>query len=87
MIKIDVEGHELKVINGLIQTIMVLKPLLFLELHPELIRRENNDISDLWPFFRNAGYRVKKLNGQAIELPELRDLDAITRIILEPLPV
>ena len=87
VIKIDVEGHELKVINGLIQTIMVLKPLLFLELHPELIRRENNDISDLWPFFRNAGYRVKKLNGQAIELPELRDLDAITRIILEPLPV
>src|SRR5262245_43815018 len=30
VIKIDVEGHELKVINGLIQTIIVIKPLLFL---------------------------------------------------------
>src|SRR5262249_2150663 len=63
VIKIVVEGHELKVINGLIQTIMVSKPLLFLELHPELIRRENDNISDLWPFFKNAGYRVKKPNG------------------------
>jgi hypothetical protein len=66
---------------------MVIKPLLFLELHPELITRENDDITDLWTFFENAGYRGKKLNGQAIELRELRDLQAITRVILEPLPV
>jgi FkbM family methyltransferase len=87
VIKIDVEGHELKVINGLIRTIMAIKPLLFLELHPGLIARENDNISDLWTFFENAGYRGKKPNGQAIELRELRDLHAVTRIILEPLPV
>ena len=84
VIKIDVEGHELKVINGLIQTIRVMKPLLFLELHPEMIRRENDHLSDLVTLFENAGYRGKKLNGQAIKLGELRDLHAITRIILEP---
>lgn len=61
VIKIDVEGHELKVINGLIQTIRVIRPLLFLELHPEMIRRENDNISDLLTFFENAGYRGKKL--------------------------
>jgi hypothetical protein len=87
VIKIDVEGHELKVINGLIQTIRVIRPLLFLELHPEMIRRENDNISDLLTFFENAGYRGKKLNGQAIKLRELSDLHAVTRIILEPLPV
>src|SRR5262249_42303482 len=84
VIKIDVEGHELKVISGLIQTIRVTKPLLFLEIHPEMIRRENDSISDLWTFFENAGYRGKKLNGQAIKLSELRQMHAITRIIFEP---
>ena len=86
VIKIDVEGHELKAINGLIQTIKATKPLLFVELHPEMIRREEDNISDLWTFFENEGYRGK-LNGQAISLAKLRDLHAITRIIFEPLRV
>jgi FkbM family methyltransferase len=85
VIKIDVEGHELKVINGLIQTIKFLKPLVFLEVHPELIRRENDNISDLCAVFENADYRAKQLNGEAINFGELRDLQVITRIILEPL--
>jgi FkbM family methyltransferase len=84
VIKIDVEGHELKVIKGLAQTIKSAKPLLFLEVHPERITRENDNISDLSAFFEDAGYRGKRCNGEPIELRELVDLHADARIIFEP---
>lgn len=86
VIKIDVEGHELKVINGLAQTIKRAKPLLFVEIHPARIRQEGDNMSDLATFFKNTGYRGKKPTGEPIGLWELADLHADARIIFEPCP-
>jgi len=49
-IKIDVEGHEIKVLKGLSETIHSCSPLIFLEVHPERIPEEGDSISFLETF-------------------------------------
>src|SRR5262249_12911497 len=42
VVKIDVEGHEIKVLKGLWETLENNRPLIFLELHPTRIREEGD---------------------------------------------
>ncbi len=47
VIKIDVEGHEVKVLKGLRKSLEHTRPLLFLELHPAAILAEGDRLEDL----------------------------------------
>ena len=57
-IKIDVEGHEVKVLRGLRKIISKELPLIFLELHPYQISQEGNSIQDIVDFFHDFEYQV-----------------------------
>ena len=64
VIKIDVEGHEAKVIRGLAEIIRKAKPLVFVELHPNRINREGDRIADLLQFFEREVYEAASLSSQ-----------------------
>ena len=64
VIKIDVEGHEVKVVRGLAGTIRKAKPLVFVELHPARINREGDRLIDLLDFFEREGYEAQSLSTQ-----------------------
>jgi len=86
VIKIDVEGHEAKVIRGLAATIHQGKPLLFLEMHPQRIKRENDSLDDLLDFMEQEGYQARN-SFSVVQFQDLRATEVDTRAIFEVRPV
>jgi FkbM family methyltransferase len=66
-IKIDVEGHEAAVIRGGCETLQRYSPLLFLELHNELIAMDGGDPNEVVDELYGAGYKVFSLDGDRLE--------------------
>jgi len=84
VIKIDVEGHEVKVLRGLRGMLRRCRPLIFLEIHPDRIREESDRLEDLIGLLREAGYRAESAGGGALPLEAIADLATDHRAILTP---
>lgn len=59
IIKIDVEGHELSVLNGAINTIKLNKPKILIE-----VWNRPKRLQDFFDFMRKINYKVKKISGE-----------------------
>lgn len=81
-IKIDVEGHEIKVIRGLLETISKNGPLIFLEIHPRRIVREGNTISEIATMLAPLGYTATNLDGSPLSFEALAAVETDCRVIL-----
>lgn len=57
-IKIDVEGFEYKVLRGAVKSIQKFKPLLFIELIDEYLKKKGSSASQLVQFVSSLGYNV-----------------------------
>jgi FkbM family methyltransferase len=57
-IKIDVEGFEMHVLKGAVQTIQQFKPSLFIELDDKNLREQNSSASELVSWLTERGYTV-----------------------------
>lgn len=68
-IKIDVEGHELKVLQGGIKTIEASKPVLFVEIAQVMKSRgyTNNSYLETIKFLQNMGYESYYLEGSVLK--------------------
>lgn len=58
-IKIDVEGTEYNILQGMVGILKTYKPLIMIEKHPTLIPKDVS-ISDIDNFLTNSGYRLEK---------------------------
>jgi FkbM family methyltransferase len=85
IVKIDVEGHEVKVLRGLAATLERCRPQVFLELHPWLMRAEGDSLDDISDIFRRLSYRAATVDGQCVELAALGKITDCERIMLTPL--
>lgn len=65
LIKVDVEGAELAVLEGMQQTLATHRPTLMLEIHPEW-QPEGVDAGDVETFVRAAGYEGTTLDDRPI---------------------
>jgi FkbM family methyltransferase len=63
IIKIDVQGFEVKVIRGAIQTIQRDHPVVFCEVTPEATKNSGDDFQELLEFFKDANYTVKFIDA------------------------
>ena len=66
-IKIDVEGHEAAVLRGAKFALGQFSPLLFLELHNEMVRSEGGDPNAALDELTALGYSRFTLNGEAVD--------------------
>ena len=82
VIKIDVEGHEIKVLKGLAEIIRRCLPLIFLEIHPKRIAEEGDSISFLDEFFRELGYTATHVSGGEFPLSNLTYDSDDERVVL-----
>lgn len=82
VIKIDVEGHEIKVLKGLTETIKEYSPLIFLEVHPKRIAEEGDSSSYLKPFCDELGYSAQLVSGEPFPLSSFQAMDYDERLFL-----
>jgi len=58
VIKIDVEGAEGQVIKGMEDTLRTSEPVVFIEMHPNLLSDFGHDIQNVYERFDDTGYGV-----------------------------
>jgi FkbM family methyltransferase len=57
LMKIDVEGYELKTLVGSIETINRCKPIIYVEIHPDIIQPSTEVF---YTFIEKIGYKIEK---------------------------
>lgn len=83
-VKIDVEGHEVKVLKGLRSVIEKHRPLIFLELHPNRIREEGDDLHQVVEHLLGLGYRVETVAGECSSMETLVSATVDQRVVFLP---
>jgi FkbM family methyltransferase len=82
IIKIDVEGHEVKAIRGLATVIHAAKPTLFLEVHPDRIRAEHDSLRNVLSWLEEEGYYASDSSGTALDMQTLCEAASDVRVML-----
>ena len=73
-VKIDTEGFESQVIEGMLNTIRNWKPLVYFEVHGLNIRERQDDLERIWQFLTKYGYTIVKLE---------KGLPTVTEAVIE----
>jgi FkbM family methyltransferase len=82
IVKIDVEGAESEVIRGAAALLHDVRPLLFLELHLDVLEGRAEPVESLLSQLTACGYRFKEPDGRHRSPRAIRDsLRAIVRIV------
>jgi hypothetical protein len=82
VVKIDVEGAEAEVIRGAAALLRDVRPLLFVELHLDMLERRGESVDALLADLASCGYRFREPDGRARSARAIRDsLRAIVRIV------
>ena len=68
LIKIDVQGFEVKVIHGAMRTILHDRPVVFCEVTPEAAKNSGDDVLELLNFFKKANYTIQFINTANCQL-------------------
>lgn len=77
LIKIDVDGHELPVLQGGLGVLKKFRPLLLMEMSPYVHAEERNSFSELVALLRDAGYSIQNASTWAPLPLESSKLEAL----------
>jgi hypothetical protein len=58
-LKADVEGWEVRMLQGGVKTLARFRPALFLELHSEHLARAGSTAAEVWTLLAPLGYRAR----------------------------
>ena len=58
VVKLDVEGFEIRALHGLERFIERHRPLVITEINPEMLEMAGSSPEELWSFFESRGYRA-----------------------------
>jgi hypothetical protein len=85
LVKIDVEGAELKVLHGMEGVLRAGSPVLFVEVHPDGLRALGDSSEDLLSFLFGLGYEVVEVVAHRSDAARVRRLDRSARIVANSL--
>jgi FkbM family methyltransferase len=82
-VKVDVEGHELEVLRGARMVLNQFSPVLFLELHNEMVASEGHNPNDVLDELAQLGYDTFGFDGELISRSAVL-ARPISRILAKP---
>ncbi len=85
LVKIDVEGYELKCLFGLRKTLENYRPILFLEIHPSMLVDYGNSPGDVSRFLIEKNYAFFDSSKISISEEGIRGLTRTGRVIAAPI--
>ena len=62
LIKIDVEGYEMRVLEGAEKTLVKFRPKLFIEVSDQALQNQNSSASEVISFLAHLGYRFRDMS-------------------------
>lgn len=80
LVKIDVEGHEVDVLNGSSGTITRHEPSLLMEIHPSQLEERGQTVHQLLSLVFELGYSTVYLVEEGVELTRDEAMDAVDRV-------
>ena len=83
-LKIDVEGYEEEVLLGAEECINTYRPIIFLELHAEIIRRRGRDPKRVVGTLKRLGYARFLQNSRPVSAAQLENSDGDARLLCYP---
>lgn len=85
IVKIDVEGAEGEVVRGATRLLSMARPIVFLELHMDVLRARGERVDGLLAAFTRNRYQLFDLDGRMRSVASIRrSLLAIVRIVAHP---
>ena len=81
LMKIDVEGYELAVLEGARKTLVRDHPRLFLELHPDRLRELGGSARAVVGLLESLGYRFLSLTGAPLRPAAVAARESVSRIV------
>jgi FkbM family methyltransferase len=85
VIKIDTEGDELDVLQGAAAVIESVRPILFIELHLDILDARGSSARALCDFVGDHGYRLYATSGRRLlPITVHQSLRAVRRIVAKP---
>jgi FkbM family methyltransferase len=66
VIKIDIEGCEYQALLGAYDTIMSVRPIIFIEIHPKFLGLYQNNITQIVEYVNSINYKVYDLNQNEV---------------------
>jgi FkbM family methyltransferase len=79
LIKADIEGWEMRMLQGAAETLVRLRPVVFLEVVDAYLARAGDSRAGLWTFMRRLGYRPFRLAPGLPEFAPEADGDVVWR--------
>lgn len=80
LIKIDVEGYEMKVLNGAKNLLSKFKPHLYIEIDDINLKKQNNSADEMIQFLTNYGYKIYQIPGDKL-ITKYAEMDPKSRDI------
>ncbi|HEX2446276.1 MAG TPA: FkbM family methyltransferase [Vicinamibacterales bacterium] len=85
IVKIDTEGDELEVLRGAARTLESARPVLFIELHLDLLDQRGSSARELCDYLREHGYSLySPLGRRLLPLAVHQSLRAVRRVVARP---
>ena len=81
LIKIDVEGYEAKVLQGLSKTISKRHPAILVELNKIIAEKSGSDILEIYTFLNSRGYTGETVNGKIVSKNDLKNKTMNTNVL------
>ncbi len=85
LIKVDVEGHELSVLQGIEKILRKCRTEFFLEVHPEAISELDYKIGDITAYLRELDYELWSLQGEKLSFSWFNDQIHVFWVFCRPM--
>jgi FkbM family methyltransferase len=82
MIKIDVEGAELRVLKGALDTLKRFRPTILMELLESALRKQNTSSDEVLDFLKNIGYRIWTFDDSTGRIRPAKPAEALSSNIV-----